>query len=96
VHVQAGGRLVQHDHLRVAEQRGGQSQPLPGPQRVGAGPASGDRSGQAHHIQHLISAPKGQASGGGEAGQVLPARAERGQPDRVEGSADGVRWAFES
>ena len=95
VDVQACGRLVQHDHLWVTEQRGGQGQPLPGPQRVGAGPAGGDLSGQAHHFQHLVDALPRQAGGGREAGQVLPARAERGQADRVEARADDMRRALE-
>ena len=46
-------RLVEHQHRRVAEQRGGDAEPLPHAEREAAGPAPG-RRGQADLLEHLV------------------------------------------
>ena len=53
--VQAVGRLVEHQDGGVAEQRGGQRQPLPHAEGVAAGPAVAG-VGQAHLDEHLVGA----------------------------------------
>ena len=85
--VQAVGGLVQDQHGRVAEQRGGQAEPLPHAQGVAAGPLPG-RMLQADRGQQLAGPFPGDPGGCGQHPQVVPAGAA-GVGGRVEQRADG-------
>jgi hypothetical protein len=51
--IQAGGRLVEEQQLRVAQQRGGDAQPLAHPVRV-ATHLVALAAGQLHHLQRIV------------------------------------------
>src|SRR5215218_2270980 len=53
--VQAVGRLVEHQHRRVGQQRPCDAEPLPHAERVAGDPASG-RGREADELQHLVDA----------------------------------------
>ena len=53
VRVEAVDRLVEHQHLRVAQQRAGDAEPLAHAERVGAGAAPGG-PGQPDAFEHLV------------------------------------------
>jgi hypothetical protein len=53
--VEAVRRLVENQKLRVAEQRRGETEPLPHPERVALGAPAGG-IGQLDHAQHLLDA----------------------------------------
>ncbi len=59
--VEAVARLVEDEHLGVAEQRGGQAEPLPHAERVAAHPPVG-LLGQVHLVEHLVD-PAGRQPG---------------------------------
>ncbi|CAI7979561.1 hypothetical protein FRAHR75_650004 [Frankia sp. Hr75.2] len=63
--VHAVERLVEQERRWVAEQRGGDPEPLPHAEREAAGPAPGDRP-QAGLIENLVDAPGGEALRVGE------------------------------
>ena len=68
--VEPVGRFVQDQHPRVAEQRGGQAEPLPHAEREAAGPAAGER-GEADEREQLVDAASGDAGGRREHPQVV-------------------------
>ena len=55
--VEAVGRLVEDQHLRLADQRGRDAEPLPHAQRVVAHPPGRLLRRQADQVQHLLDAP---------------------------------------
>ena len=67
--VEAVDRLVEEQHLRVAEQRSRDAEPLAHAEREATGALAGDVL-QAHHAQHLVHPPGGDARQLGEAEQV--------------------------
>ena len=74
--VEPVGGLVEHEHLGVAEQRRGQAEPLPHPERVAAGaPPRG--SLQLDELEHLLDPGRGIPAAVGEHAQVVTARAAR-------------------
>jgi hypothetical protein len=88
--VHAVERLVQHQHRRVAEQRGGDAEPLPHAEGVAARLAP-DRGLPGRPARHLIDPAGRQALGVGQPQQVVaggPARLQRGgvqqRPDVAE------------
>jgi hypothetical protein len=77
--VQPVGRLVEHQHRRVGQQRSGDAQPLPHAQRVAPDPAPRG-VGQPDELEHLVD-PRGRdADRVGQQPQVHPPR-----PARVHG-----------
>jgi hypothetical protein len=68
--VQTVGRLVQDQDLGVAEQGGGQAQPLAHAQGEPADPPMG-RLGQANLSQDLVGPGQGQTGGGGDDPEVV-------------------------
>ena len=85
--VQAVGGLVEDQHGRVAEQRGGQAEPLPHAEGVAAGALPGGML-QAYRGQQLAGPFPGDPGGCGQHPQVVPAGAARVR-GRVEQRADG-------
>ena len=59
--VQAVGGLVEDQHLGVADQGGGDAEPLAHPQRVVADPSGRLGGGEADDLQHLLHAVAGKA-----------------------------------
>src|ERR1035441_6299271 len=72
--VQAVGGLVEHQDLRVAEQGGGQAEPLPHAERVAPRPLPA-RACQADPLQQLSGPAAGYPGLGGQHSQVVAARA---------------------
>ena len=60
--IQPVDRLVEHEDRRVAEQRGGDPEPLPHAQREALGPLARDLA-QADQREHLVHPPPGQVVG---------------------------------
>ena len=85
--VQAVGRLVEDDHLRVAEQGGGEAEALAHPHRVAAGSLACGR-GDADELEQLVDAPVGHPGDGGLHPEVVAAGAPRVEVRRLEGGAD--------
>ena len=85
--VQAVERLVEHQHRRVAEQRGGDAEPLAHAERVAAGLAPRRRL-QAGLLEHLVDPAGGQALGVGQPEQVVAGGAAGLQRAGVEQRAD--------
>ena len=85
--VQAVDRLVEHQHRRVAEQRGGDAEPLLHAERETADPAPGHRF-EPGQPQHLGDALLGYAVGLRDRPQVRPAGPAGVQGGRVEQRAD--------
>ena len=59
--VEPVGRLVEDQHLGLADQRGGDAEPLAHAERVVADPATGLVLGEADPVEHLLDAELGQA-----------------------------------
>jgi hypothetical protein len=70
---EAVGGLVEDQHLRVSEERGGDTEPLAHAEGVVAHPALGLGGGQAHELEHLVDPRSGQAHGGGSDREDLAA-----------------------
>jgi hypothetical protein len=70
VGVQPVDRLVQHDHGRIGQQRGGDAQPLAHTQREGAGPLAGD-VGEPDQLQQVVHPLGADAHGGAHGQQVV-------------------------
>ena len=85
--VHAVERLVEHQHRRVAEQRGGDAEPLPHAEREPAGLAPGRRA-QTGLRDHLVDPRGAQALGVGQPEQVVAGGAAGLQRGRVEQRAD--------
>jgi hypothetical protein len=79
--------LVQDQHRRVAQQRGGDAEPLPHAERVTAGPAANDRR-QAGLRGYRVHPGGGQALRAGQPEQVVAAGAARLERGRVQQRAD--------
>ena len=87
VEVEAVDRLVEQEHLRVAEQRGGDAEPLPHAERVPLDPTAGG-AGEADLLEHLVDAADADAVGPGGDAQVVAAPAAGVHGARVEQGAD--------
>ena len=61
--VEAVGRLVEDQHLGVAEEGGRDAEPLAHAERVVADPAAGLLVGEADHVEHLVDAALGHPHG---------------------------------
>jgi hypothetical protein len=79
--VQAVGRLVEHQQLRVGQQRGGYPQPLLHAQRIRRGPVT-VTPGQPHGLDHRADPARRQPPQRGQAAQVVSA-AQRTDNRRV-------------
>ena len=90
VGVEAVGRLVEQEHLRVAEQRGGQSEALAHAEREAAGPLVGCRF-EPDFGQDLVDAVGGDAAVGRDGPKVVAGGAARVHAPGVENRADDVR-----
>ena len=84
--VQAVGRLVEDQHRGVAEQRGGQGEPLPHAEGVAPGPAVAG-VGQPDLDEHLVGARQREPGGAAVDPQVVAARAG-GVEGRLQHGAD--------
>jgi len=86
--VQTVGRLVEDQHPRVAEQRGGDAEALAHAERIVAHAALGLGRGQADQLEHLVDALAGQAHGVGGDAEDLAAGAARVLRGGIEEYAD--------
>src|SRR5690606_36033190 len=75
--VEPVGRLVEDEHLRLAEEGVGQAQPLAHPQGVRPGASPGLRRGEPDQVEHRLHAGGGQSHEAGGEGEDLPAAASR-------------------
>ena len=92
--VQTVGRLVEHEHGGVADERDPDAEPLA--HAVGeAGDALARRIGEADGLQHLLGPGGGHAEGPGGQAQRLDARAAAVQRPRVEHHADRAARAVQ-
>jgi hypothetical protein len=89
VGVKAFERLVQDQHGWVAEQGGGQGQPLAHAQGKGADPAAGGL-GQADQVQHLSRPVAGDPGRGGHDAQMLEGAAAGVEAVGLERGPDGA------
>ncbi len=80
-------RLVEHEHLGIAEQRGGEAEPLPHPERVAlhAAPA---RLRQLDELEHLVDPRPRDAAGEGEDTEVVAPGSTRVRVEGLEERAD--------
>ena len=85
--VEAVGGLVEHEDLGVAEQGGGEPEPLTHAEREAAD-ASPSNRGQPDVGEHRVDPLVGQAGGGGEDAQVLAGPAPGMEAGRLEHGAD--------
>ena len=83
VEVETVDRLVEQEHLRVAEQRGGDAEPLPHPERVALDPPTGG-AGEAHLLDDLVDAAHADAVGARGDAQVVATAATGVHGARVE------------
>ena len=88
--VEAVGRLVEDQDPRLAEQRRGQRQPLPHPQRVALHPPLGG-AGQLDHLQHLVDPPWRDPPRRRQSPQVVAAAAAGVEGGRLERGADRLQ-----
>ena len=88
--VQAVGGLVEHEDLRVAEQRGRQREALAHAHRVALHAAVARRR-ELGHVEHLVDAAVRQAGGGGERAQVAAPGAARDARRAASSDAPTVR-----
>ena len=72
--VEAVGRLVEDEHLRVAQHRGSEAEALAHAHRVAAGPLARG-GGEADQLEHLVDPGVADARGVGEHPQVVAAGA---------------------
>ena len=86
--VEAVGRLVEDQHLGVADQRGRDAEPLAHAERVVAHPAAGLGRGQADQVEHLVDPGGRQAHGALRDGEDLAAGAAGVLGRGVEQDAD--------
>jgi len=75
--------LVEHEHLRVPEQRGREAQPLPHAARVAAHPSIGVLA-HRHLVEHGVDALAADAPGPRRDAQVVAARASRVEAGALE------------
>ena len=73
--VEPVGRLVEDEHLGLADQCGRDAEPLAHAERVVAHPAAGLVVGQADPVEHLLDPVLGQAHGALRDGEDLPSGA---------------------
>ena len=85
--VEAVGRLVEDEHLRVAEHGGGEAEALAHAHRVAAGALAGGRR-DADQLEHLVDALGADPGGVGEDAQVVAAGAARVEVGRLQRGAD--------
>ena len=85
--VQAAGRLVEHEGLWVAQQGGGQREPLPHAERVAAYPAVRGAA-EPGEVEHLLDPLAGDPGGPRGDPQRHPARAPGMEHVRVDQRAD--------
>ena len=85
--VQPVGRLVEEQHPRIAEQGGGEGEPLPHAHRVGAGAAAGERR-DAGELEQLVDPGVRDARRGGQDPEVVPAGAPGVEAGRLQRRAD--------
>ena len=81
------GRLVEHEHRRLAEQGGADAEPLAHPERVVADPGGGG-IGQPDPLEHGGRVPARHPEEAGDQAQRLDAGAARMLRRRVEHHAD--------
>jgi hypothetical protein len=67
--VEAVGRLVEDQHVGIAQQGGGESETLPHAQREAAHPSPGD-TGEADRLEHLADTAGGHTARGGQDPQM--------------------------
>ena len=89
--VEAVGGFVEHQHRRVAEQCGGQREPLLHAERVGADPSPSGLRAEADHGEGLVDAGHGLTGCLGDDAQVVAARAPGMERVGFEHDADGAR-----
>ena len=87
VGVEPVGRLVEDQHARIAEQRGGDAEALAHAEGELARPLAGGRL-EPDHRDHLIDAAAGDVVGLGQHPQVRPGRASRMDRLRLQQRAD--------
>ena len=87
--VEAVGRFVEHEHLGVAEQGGGEREALAHTEGEVTGLAAG-RGGEPDEVEHLVGAGVGHAGGGAVHAEVVAGRAARVEALRVQHRADGA------
>jgi hypothetical protein len=85
--VEAVRRLVQDEHLGIAEERGGQAEALPHPQRVALHAATAGLS-EVDECQDLVHARARDPAGDGEHAEVVPSRPARMGVERLEQDPD--------
>ncbi len=93
--VQAVGGLVEDQDARVAEQCGGEAEPLAHAQREAADAAS-SRRGQIDLREHRVHPGGWDAAREGEHAQVVAGGASRMETGRLEHGADVVRGAIQA
>lgn len=86
--VQPVGRLIQYQHGRVAEQRGGQGEALAHALGVATG-AAVSRGGQLDEVQYLVDALRGDARSSGDDAEMIAAGSRRVEPHRIDDRANG-------
>ena len=87
-------RLVQHEHLRVAEQRGRKPEALAHPERVALHAPLGGGA-QLDEREHLVDPRRGQAGRGRLHSQMVSPGAARMHLARLEHGADSVQRPVE-
>ncbi|MBB5780639.1 hypothetical protein HD596_007395 [Nonomuraea jabiensis] len=87
VRVEPVDGFVEHQHLRIPQQRRRDAEPLAHAERQRPGPLA-CRRGHADRLQHLVHAPPRDAVGAGQSHQVRVAAAARVQRAGVEERAD--------
>ena len=85
--VETVDRLVEQQRCRVAEQRGGDAEPLAHPEREPAGAAVGD-VGEADEVEDLVDPPTVDVVRIGQPAQVVPSAASRMHRLGLEQGAD--------
>src|SRR5829696_8181003 len=85
--VEAVGGLVQDEDVGIAEERGGEPEPLTHPEREAADPSAGGAR-QADVGEDLVDAVIREPGGGGEDAQVVPGPAAGVEARRLEHGAD--------
>ena len=86
--------LVEDQHLGIAEQPGGQPEPLAHSERVALHAPSG-RGGELDELEDLVDAFSGNPGGGGEHAQVVAPRPSGMRVERLQDRADLADRAVE-
>src|SRR5581483_7633610 len=92
--VEAVRRLVEHEQLRIAEQRRREGEPLPHPEGVTLHAAASGAL-ELDEAEQLVDAADRHAGRVGERTQVVAAATARVEVGRLEPRADAVRRAVE-